>query len=99
MADGQVDQAVERRVIEFAALLQFAFDKALKITLVYFLQHRMRRIEGLDQHPAAFMFAARPAGDLGKQLVSPLAGPEIGKTDQLIGAEHADNTDIIEIQA
>ncbi len=65
-------------------------EKPVAIAAGQRLHHRVRRIEGLEQHLARPVGAAGTAGNLVEQLVGPFRRPEIAAGEAEIRIDHAD---------
>ena len=73
--------------------------EALAVAADQGLDHRRRRLVGLDQHPARLLAAPGAAGDLGDLLEAALGGAQIAARQAEIGVDHADQGEVGEMIA
>src|SRR5882757_11543137 len=65
---------------------------------LYKSQHGMRRVSHLYQHPPLSIHTPGAAADLFHQLKSPLVDPEVGKAEDPIRIQYANQVDMHKIE-
>ena len=93
-----IDQMVERRIAEGAALVEQVVEKGLVVVDHHLLDDGQLRTLGLQQHHSPFTFSPCPAAHLRHHHEGMLVGTEIGVVEHRVSIEDSHHGNAVEIQ-
>ncbi len=97
--DHETSQTTKWRIGEFAAVLHLGFRKGDVVVTCGGHDGRVFRIKRLHHDTTATRSATGSSGDLRNQVKGPFTGAKIKQVQRRIGIDHADQSDVGEIQA
>ena len=98
MAQVDVDEVVERRIAEHAALLEQVAGERLEVARHDLLYHGQVGALGLQYHKSALVAPARSAAHLREHLKRLLVGTEVGIVEHGVGIQNAHDRDAREVE-